>query len=97
VKHGLAQRVADWPFSSIHRYVAQGLLPDDWAGDAKELSGSFKTKMVGFRALAVKTKGAANTIDDLTRFVSRDGPSRVDGSVANMHPTFDLLKPAFVE
>ena len=24
VKHGLVQRVADWPWSSIHRYVAQG-------------------------------------------------------------------------
>jgi putative transposase len=41
VKHGLVHRVADWPFSSFHRYVERGLLPSDWAGDAKELSGSF--------------------------------------------------------
>jgi putative transposase len=41
VKHGLVEHVADWPFSSFHRYVAQGLLPADWAGDVKELSGSF--------------------------------------------------------
>jgi putative transposase len=41
VKHGLVQSVADWPFSSFHRYVAQDFLPADWAGDAKELSGSF--------------------------------------------------------
>jgi putative transposase len=41
VKHGLVERVADWPFSSFHRYVEHGLLPSDWAGDAKELSGSF--------------------------------------------------------
>ncbi len=40
VKHGLVTRVADWPFSSFHRYVAQGILPGDWAGDAK-LSGRF--------------------------------------------------------
>jgi REP-associated tyrosine transposase len=40
VKHGLVTRVADWPFSSFHRYVAQGILPDDWAGDAR-LSGRF--------------------------------------------------------
>ena len=41
VKHGLVPRVADWPFSSFHRYVAEGLLPADWAGDAQDLSGSF--------------------------------------------------------
>jgi putative transposase len=41
VRHGLVTRVADWPFSSFHRYVAQGILPGDWAGDATELSGRF--------------------------------------------------------
>jgi putative transposase len=41
VKHGLVTRIADWPFSSFHRYVAQGALPLDWAGDARELSGRF--------------------------------------------------------
>jgi len=41
VKHRLVTRVADWPFSSFHRYVAQGILPSDWAGDAAELSGRF--------------------------------------------------------
>jgi putative transposase len=41
VKHGLVTRVADWPHSSFHRYVEQGILPIDWAGDAAELSGSF--------------------------------------------------------
>jgi len=33
VKHGLVTRVRDWPHSSFHRYVRQGLLPQDWAGD----------------------------------------------------------------
>ena len=27
------KRVADWPYSSFHRYVRQGLLPLDWASD----------------------------------------------------------------
>ncbi|VXC82786.1 conserved hypothetical protein [Pseudomonas sp. 8Z] len=34
VKHGLVARVQDWPFSSFHHYVRQGLLPIDWAGGA---------------------------------------------------------------
>jgi putative transposase len=34
VKHGYVQRVSEWPFSSFHRYVHQGLLPPDWAGAA---------------------------------------------------------------
>jgi putative transposase len=32
VKHGLVARVADWPHSSFHRFVREGLLPSDWAG-----------------------------------------------------------------
>ena len=33
IKHGLVSRVRDWPHSSFHAYVRQGLLPEDWAGD----------------------------------------------------------------
>ena len=36
VKHGLAPRVHDWSFSSFHRYVREGILPEDWAGDVRE-------------------------------------------------------------
>ncbi len=36
VKHRLVTRVRDWPHSSFHRYVRQGILPIDWAGDADE-------------------------------------------------------------
>jgi putative transposase len=41
VKHGLVQRVRDWPHSSFHRYVREGLLPDDWAGNASRIEGVF--------------------------------------------------------
>lgn len=30
VKHGHAKRPADWPYSSIHRYIRQGIVPKDW-------------------------------------------------------------------
>ena len=30
VKHGLVQRVGDWPHSSFHRFVATGHIPADW-------------------------------------------------------------------
>ena len=36
VKHGLARCVRDWPHSSFHRYVREGLLPNDWAGDVSD-------------------------------------------------------------
>ena len=32
VKHGLVQRVADWPHSTFHRLAEAGLYPTDWAG-----------------------------------------------------------------
>ena len=41
VKHGLAQRVRDWPYSSFHRYVREGQLPEDWAGDVSEKEADF--------------------------------------------------------
>ena len=33
VKHGYVRRAVDWPYSSLHRYVAAGQLPVDWACD----------------------------------------------------------------
>lgn len=32
VKHGCVSRVVDWPFSSFHWYVKQGVLLADWGG-----------------------------------------------------------------
>ncbi len=32
VKHGWAQRAADWPHSTFHRYVRAGVYPEDWGG-----------------------------------------------------------------
>jgi putative transposase len=37
VKHGHVQQVADWPYSTFHRFVAQGVYPADWAGEAEDL------------------------------------------------------------
>jgi putative transposase len=46
VKHGLVQRVRNWPHSSFHRYVREALLPDDWAGDAgRDDDGDFGEPM----------------------------------------------------
>ena len=32
VKHGHVDSVADWPWSSFHRYVRKGVYPADWGG-----------------------------------------------------------------
>jgi putative transposase len=32
VKHGHVSRAADWPYSSIHRYIKAGMIADDWGG-----------------------------------------------------------------
>ena len=36
VKHGLVKRVKDWPFSTFHRMVEQGVYPHDWAGGKED-------------------------------------------------------------
>jgi len=42
VKHGHVRRVADWPHSTFHRYVARGIYSPDWgAGGRVELEGDF--------------------------------------------------------
>jgi putative transposase len=41
VKHGLVERVAQWPHSSFHRYVARGELPSDWGGGAMDSQGRY--------------------------------------------------------
>ena len=33
LKHGLVQRVADWPYSTFHSLVTQGVYPENWAGE----------------------------------------------------------------
>jgi len=33
VKHGWVAAVVDWPYSSFHAYVRQGMYPPHWGGD----------------------------------------------------------------
>jgi putative transposase len=35
LKHGLVARVAEWPYSTFHRLVDQGIYPADWAGGSE--------------------------------------------------------------
>jgi putative transposase len=44
LKHGLARRVSDWPYSSFHRDVRAGLFSEDWAGDL-ETEGDFGERL----------------------------------------------------
>lgn len=34
VKHGWVKRVGDWPYSTFHRDVRNGLYPQDWGGES---------------------------------------------------------------
>jgi putative transposase len=41
VKHGYVPRVADWPYSTFHRYVNRGIYPTDWASAEDTLDQPF--------------------------------------------------------
>ena len=41
VKHGLVTRVRDWPHSSFHRDVRQGMLAEDWGGVVGDKQSGF--------------------------------------------------------
>jgi putative transposase len=42
VKHGYVPRVGDWPFSSFHRLVVQGIYAPDWGGEEMPEDEAFK-------------------------------------------------------
>lgn len=37
VKHGWVRRAVDWPHSTLHGYIAKGLLSWDWAAEVDDL------------------------------------------------------------
>jgi putative transposase len=37
VKHGYVSRVRDWPYSTFHRWVRQGVYAVDWGSDSEHL------------------------------------------------------------
>jgi len=39
VKHGHVQHVRDWPYSTFHRYVKNGVYPTDWGSAPGPLPG----------------------------------------------------------
>ena len=41
VRHGHVAAAGDWPYSSFHRHVRQGLLPVDWASSGDFGEGKF--------------------------------------------------------
>jgi len=41
VKHGHVTQVADWPFSSFHRFVRRGIYSSDWGGGDTVMEGEF--------------------------------------------------------
>ena len=36
VKHGYVDCASDWPYSTIHKYIAEGLVESDWASGAAD-------------------------------------------------------------
>ena len=41
VKHRLVKRVVDWPHSTFHRYVKEGVYSKDWGGAIEPIEGEF--------------------------------------------------------
>ena len=41
VKHGWVTRPADWPHSTLHNYIARGLVTPDWGGRMNDEASGF--------------------------------------------------------
>lgn len=42
VRHGYVKRAIDWPYSTLHRYVKNGVYPADWGGGDDPNWGNFE-------------------------------------------------------
>ena len=45
VKHGLVKKVVDWPYSSFHRYVKQGVYMEDWGNNWMDFTENFSDRL----------------------------------------------------
>jgi len=54
VKHGYVSSPCEWEFSSIHRYIALGIIPPDWAGENAD------TNVVGWGEVRTPTWQTVN-------------------------------------
>ncbi len=50
LKHGHVTRVADWPYSTFHRYVASGVYPLDWCGSVERRQEGLKSASLPVRS-----------------------------------------------
>ena len=41
VKHGYVDRASDWPHSSIHRFICEGVVPSDWGSNGNSIEGDW--------------------------------------------------------
>jgi len=55
LKQGYVRRVSEWPYSSFHRYVAQGIYPENWCGDFDMTVGVAIDHAYDYAALIVPT------------------------------------------
>ncbi len=67
LKHGYVGKVVDWPYSTFHRDVREGLYPADWAGEIEDFAAGSGSKKPG---------GASLTGPTGTAFVGRVRRSR---------------------
>lgn len=44
-KHGLVGKVSEWPYSSFHRYVKQGLYMEDWGNNSMDFTENFSDRL----------------------------------------------------
>jgi putative transposase len=45
VKHGHVKQAKDWPYSTFHRYVRNGLYANDWVGAVDEAVVSLQARV----------------------------------------------------
>lgn len=48
VKHGHVSCAVEWPYSSLHRYIASGEFPEDWACDPMSAFDELESSDVSF-------------------------------------------------
>ncbi|WP_242675189.1 REP-associated tyrosine transposase [Phytopseudomonas dryadis] len=53
VRHGYVTHPGDWPYSSLHRHIGQGLVPADWTGEIMESQPGLNAEQSRNRPFAI--------------------------------------------
>ena len=98
VKHGYVGKVVDWPFSTFHRDVREGLYPADWAAEIVDFAAGSGSKTPGKRSATrqyITTQSSKNQYPLLTSAASMARKEDLPGVAKGIGSQYQMAGDGF--